>query len=75
MWLNLQETADLVSFTEKILNGKFHCFVQCNIKGKIKTAVHYCMVTKPSQQHSLVGVIPRLIIYMLQLVQNQTILD
>ena len=24
MWPNLQETADLVTFTEKILNGKLH---------------------------------------------------
>ena len=24
MWLNPQETAYLVTFTEKILNGKFH---------------------------------------------------
>ena len=24
MWLNPQETADLVSFTEEILNGKLH---------------------------------------------------
>ena len=24
MWLNPQETADLVTFTEKILNGKLH---------------------------------------------------
>ena len=25
-----QETADLVTFTEEILNGKLHFFVQCN---------------------------------------------
>ena len=24
MWLNPQETADLITFTEKILNGKLH---------------------------------------------------
>ena len=24
MWLNPQETADLVTFTEEILNGKLH---------------------------------------------------
>ena len=29
MWPNLQETADLVTFTEEILNGKLHFFVQC----------------------------------------------
>ena len=28
MWSNLQETADLVTFTEKILNGKLH-FLSC----------------------------------------------
>ena len=26
MWENPQETADLVTFTEEILNGKFHFF-------------------------------------------------
>ena len=26
MWSNPQENADLVTFTEKILNGKLHCF-------------------------------------------------
>ena len=26
---NLQETADLVKFTEEILDGKLHFFVQC----------------------------------------------
>ena len=26
---NPQETADLVTFTEEILNGKLHFFVQC----------------------------------------------
>ena len=28
MWPNLQETGDLVTFTEEILNGKLHFFVQ-----------------------------------------------
>ena len=28
---NLQETADLVTFTEEILNGKLHFFVQCGL--------------------------------------------
>ena len=27
MWLNAQETADLVTFTEEILNGNFIFFV------------------------------------------------
>ena len=26
------ETADLVTFTEEILSGKLHFFVQCNLK-------------------------------------------
>ena len=30
MWSNLQETADLVTFTEEILIGKLHCL--CSIK-------------------------------------------
>ena len=29
MWPNPQETVDLVTFTEEILNEKFHFFVQC----------------------------------------------
>ena len=28
MWRNLQDTADFVTFTEEILNGKLHFFVQ-----------------------------------------------
>ena len=32
MWLNPQETADLVTFTEEILNGKLHFL--CNGNGK-----------------------------------------
>ena len=33
MWPNRQETADLVTFTEEILNGKLHflCSVRSNI--------------------------------------------
>ena len=32
MWPNPQKTADLVTFTEKILNGKLQCFslMSCN---------------------------------------------
>ena len=40
MWPNLQETADLVTFTEEILNGKLHflCSVSQNDHtGQIKT--------------------------------------
>ena len=37
MWPNPQETADLVTFTEKILNGKLHflCSVICRINVKL----------------------------------------
>ena len=31
MWSNPLETANLVTFTEEILNGKLHLFVQCGI--------------------------------------------
>ena len=30
MWPNSQETADLATFAEEILNGKLHFFVQCD---------------------------------------------
>ena len=29
MWLDPQETSNLVTFTEETLNGKFHFFVRC----------------------------------------------
>ena len=32
MWPNPQETADLVTFTEEILNGKLHFFVQSEVR-------------------------------------------
>ena len=32
MWPNLQETADLVTFTKDIFNGKLHFFVQWHYK-------------------------------------------
>ena len=44
MWPNLQETVDLVTFTEEILNGKFHFFVQYKtlIFGTFGYEVHIC---------------------------------
>ena len=35
MWPNPKETADLVTFTEEILNGKLHilCSVKCRAHG------------------------------------------
>ena len=38
MWLNPQETADLVKFTEEILNGKLFFSFFC--------AVYYCKTQK-----------------------------
>ena len=32
MWSNPQETVDMVTFTEEILNGKLYFFVQCIIE-------------------------------------------
>ena len=41
IWPNSQETVDLVTFTEKILSGKFRFFVQCekSKKNKYKISV------------------------------------
>ena len=36
IWPNSQETVDLVTFTEKILSGKFRFFVQCEKSRKNK---------------------------------------
>ena len=36
MWLNPQVSADLVTFTEEILNGKISFFVQYNILGCVQ---------------------------------------
>ena len=35
MWPNLQETVNLVAFTEEVLNGKFH-FLFCTIYDSAK---------------------------------------
>ena len=37
MWPNLQETADLVTFTEEILNAKLHFLCNANTTLKFKT--------------------------------------
>ena len=39
MWLNPQETADLVTFTEEILNGKLHFYVQCKVPKKKESLI------------------------------------
>ena len=36
---NPQETTDLVTFTEEILNGKLHFFVQCKNMEPVKYAL------------------------------------
>ena len=36
MWPNLQETTDLVTFTEEILNGKFNFLCSLSYKFSIK---------------------------------------
>ena len=46
MWLNLQETANLVTFTEKILNGKLFCAVFNDVqKGIVNIYTHEQSVT------------------------------
>ena len=55
MWPNPQETTDLVKFTEEILNGKLHFFVQWNnnfrwrltltVERQILTAIEDCQGT------------------------------
>ena len=34
-----QETADLITFTEEILNGKLHFFVQCTSKNVFRASM------------------------------------
>ena len=43
MWANLQETADLATFTEEILNGKLHflCSVSCWNYGHSQVEIKY----------------------------------
>ena len=40
MWPNLQETADLVTFTEEILTGKSHFL--CSVKTNVLQDFHIC---------------------------------
>ena len=50
MWLNPQFPADLVTFTEDILNGKLYFLcsviyaVQNNVTTKCKQALHMCLL-------------------------------
>ena len=57
MWPNLQETADLVTFTEKILNGKLHflCRDNLSLSQTIRTSEQILVISKFSnelQKHS-----------------------
>ena len=36
MWPNPQETAELVTFTEEILNGKLHFLLSDNVTNQLK---------------------------------------
>ena len=45
MWPNPQETADLVTFTEEILNGKhFLCSVRFNFSTKFPKISFHCLI-------------------------------
>ena len=48
IWPNSLETADLVTFTEKILSGKFRFFVQCEKSKKSKYKIN--VVLKESEK-------------------------
>ena len=41
MWPNPQETMDLATFTEKILIGKLHFFVQCKYHTRQSGLMYY----------------------------------
>ena len=45
----LQETADLVTFTEEILNGKLHFFVQYNQKQNCRILL---TISYPAHSHT-----------------------
>ena len=40
MWPNPHFPADLVTFTEEILNGKLRFFVQCNVDMVVKILIY-----------------------------------
>ena len=61
MWPNPQFPADLVTFTEEIINGKLHFLCIVNVHGRCSTAVivivYYCKYTSSFKQntHSFVS--------------------
>ena len=52
MWLNPQETADLVTFTEEILSGKYH-FLCSEEKAQLIRKANIFSVTQPKQIFTL----------------------
>ena len=56
MWIDLQETEDLFTFTKEILNRKLHFYVQVNkVKGNIISQSlhkHNVSSSSPSSSHS-----------------------
>ena len=50
IWPNSWETADLVTFTEKILSGKFRFFVQCEKSKKNKYKINVVLKENEKKQ-------------------------
>ena len=50
IWPNSLETADLVTFTEKILSGKFRFFVQCEKSKKSKYKINVVLKENEKKQ-------------------------
>ena len=50
IWPNSQETVDLVTFTEKVLGGKFRFFVQCEKSKKSKYKINVVLKENEKKQ-------------------------
>ena len=50
IWPNSQETVELVTFTEKILSGKFRFFVQCEKSKKNKYKINVVLKENEKKQ-------------------------
>ena len=50
IWPKSQETVDLVTFNEKILSGKFRCFVQCEKSKKNKYKINVVLKENEKKQ-------------------------
>ena len=57
MWPNPQETADLVTFTEKILNGKLHFLCSGNnyLPDSVETSSLSNLINRKTCQKNLSG--------------------